>query len=245
MKSATAVRVGVDAQGISRVVDLRCEAPQLLRITQGGGSAPKAMVQLHLVGGAAGPLGGDTWTLTMDLDAGAQVRLRSVAASLAQPDPQHRPSSSAVQVTVGAGAVLDAWPEPLVSVQGSHHTIDVNLDVASDARVRWVDEVVLGRHDEPGGTVVLRQRLICGGRVVTFGEITLGSGTVERSHGANGPYRVVVSAVGRSEEPSAVRLADDVRAVRCSLGDGWSSWTAVGSHHVAVRQALARLGLER
>jgi urease accessory protein len=245
VQSATAVRVGVDAQGISRVVDLRCEAPQLLRITEGGGDTPSPMAQLHVVGGAAGPLGGDALTLTMDLDPGAQVRLRSVAASLAQPDPLRRPSSSMVRVAVGAGAVLDAWPEPLVSVKGSHHTMDVTLDVASDARVRWVDEVVLGRHDEPGGTVVLRQRLTCGGRVVMVSETTLGSEAVERSHGANGPYRVVVSAVGPGEEPSAIWLGDDVRAVRCELGDGWSSWTAVGSHHVATRQALARLGLER
>lgn len=245
MQSATAVRVGVDACGISRVVDLRCEAPQLLRITEGGGDAANPMAQLHLVGGAAGPLGGDTWSLTMKLDPGAQVRLRSVAASLAQPDPQQRSSTSQVRVAVGAGAVLDAWSEPLVSVLGSHHTVDVTLDVARDARVRWVDEVVLGRHDEPGGTVVLRQRLTCGDHVVTMSEVTLGSTAAERSYGANGPFRVVVSAVGPGEEHSEVWQDSDVRAVRCALGGGWSSWTAMGSHHVAVRQALARLGLER
>lgn len=151
---------------------------------------------------------------------------------------------AAVIATLGEGATLDAWPEPLVSVTGSHHTLDVQVDLAHDATVRWVDEVVMGRHEEPSGTVVLRQRITSAGRVVAVSHLTLGEGA-PRSFGANGPFRVAASAVGRCDEPSQVVVEEGVRAVRCQLGDGWSTWTAVATRHSPLRRGLATLGLER
>jgi urease accessory protein len=150
-----------------------------------------------------------------------------------------------VCVQVGDGGALDAWPEPIVSVRGSHHTLDVALDVAADARLRWVDEVVLGRHDEPSGTVVLRQRLTQCGVVVAVSQLHLGGDDRAGSFGQHGPYRVVASAVGRFDGPSAVEVHDDGRAVRCALGDGWATWSAVGHGHGTVRRLLAAVGLER
>lgn len=244
VQSATALRVGVDAAGRSRAVDLRCEVPQLLRLTEGAPAHPGAL-QVHLVGGAAGPLGGDRWDFDLSLAAGAQVRLRSVAASLAQPDPHGRPSQARVRVRLDQGAVLDAWPEPIVSVRGSHHTLDVALDVAADAGVRWVDEVVLGRHGEPSGTVVIRQRLEHDGRVVVAQELQLGGDRDGGSYGRHGPYRVVATAVGRFDGASAVEVQPQGRAVRCAVGDGWATWSAVGHSHMAVRQLLGLLGLDR
>ena len=203
-------------------------------------------LQVHLVGGAAGPLGGDRWALDLDLEPGARVCLRSVAASLAQPDPHGRPSAATVRVRVGDGAVLDAWPEPIVSVRGSHHTLDVALDVERGGEVRWVDEVMLGRHDEVPGTLVLRQRLTEDGCVRAMSELHLGGDARAASFGQHGPFRVVITAVGRFDGPSRAELGDDgTRAVRCAIGGGWATWTGVGDGRGSVRRLLAELGLER
>lgn len=245
MDSATRLRVGVDAEGATRAVELRCEVPQLLRVTEAVGSGFPTL-QVHLVGGAAGPLGGDRWALDLDLAAGSRVCLRSVAASMAQPDPHGRSSEAAVRVRVGAGAVLDAWPEPIVSVRGSHHTLDVALEVERDGDVRWVDEVILGRHGEVPGTVVLRQRLTEAGRVRVMSEVRLGGDPGAASFGQHGPFRAVITAVGRFDGPSGVVLGDGgARAVRCAVGEGWSTWTGVGDGRAPVWRLLAALGLER
>lgn len=223
---------------------LRCEVPQLVRVTHGA-DVDADVAQIHLVGGAAGPLGGDVWNVRLDLAARSRVRLRSVAASLAQPDPHGRPSTAVVQVRLDDAATLDAWPEPIVSVQGSHHTLEVTLDVGADTSLRWVDEVVLGRHGEPPGTVVLRQRLTQCGEVRVMSEMHLGQGAAGGSFGGHGPFRVVATAVGSFDGPSAVEVCDAGRAVRCDLGGGWATWSAVGHGHATVRRLLAALGLER
>lgn len=244
MRSFTSVGVGVDAHGRTRLIDVHCEAPQLVRATEPTGHDQRQL-QLHLVGGAAGPLGGDQWGLHLDLAPNSTVCLRSVAASLAQPDPRGRPSVAHVRATLSRGAHLDAWPEPLVSVRGSHHTLDVVIDVAAEASLRWVDEVVLGRHDETPGTVILRQRVVHDERVVAVSHLTLGGEATTASFGAHGPYRVVASAVASFDGGPEVLVHPEVRAVRCPLGDGWATWTAVAYRHAHLREALAGLGLER
>ena len=55
---------------------LRSQAPLILRQT------PEAV---YLVGGAAGPLGGDVLELRIDVRAGATLRLRTAAAAVALP----------------------------------------------------------------------------------------------------------------------------------------------------------------
>jgi urease accessory protein len=70
--SARAERVG----DVSRLVELRSDPPLVLRATPAG---------LHLVGGAAGPLGGDELALDITVGAGACLVVRSAAATLAQP----------------------------------------------------------------------------------------------------------------------------------------------------------------
>lgn len=244
MDSATHLTAAADARGITRAIGLRCEVPQLVRITDGAG-APDGALQVHLVGGAAGPLGGDRWSFQLHVAERAEVRLRSVAASLAQPDPHGRRSYASIGVRVGDGGVLDAWPEPIVSVVGSHHVLDVVIEAGDRATVRWVDEVVLGRHGEPSGTLVLRQRLTHCGVVVATTQLQMGGDRRSASFGQHGPFRVIASAIGRFDGPSAVRVHDDGRAVRCALGDGWATWSAVGHGHARVRRLLADVGLER
>ena len=178
VRARSALRVGLDSRGWPSPAVLRAEAPLLLRVTD----QTAEQLTIHLVGGAAGPLGGDHLDFDLAVGSGARLTVRSVAASLAQPG-RERESVSTVRVHVAAGASLDWWPQPLLSIAGSSHTIrtvvdvdrdvdaqtDVETDAGTDASlhqpatIRWVDEVVLGRSGEKSGNLVVDQRFTVAG----------------------------------------------------------------------------------
>ena len=72
----------VVAAGRLAVLDSR--APLVLRRT-----GPD---EVYLVGGAAGPLGGDDLCLSVEVGTGDRLRLRTAAASVALPGPDGAPS---------------------------------------------------------------------------------------------------------------------------------------------------------
>src|SRR3954452_19481377 len=118
MQAVAELVVDVDERGRTRPAKLLGEAPLLLRITDQGDGP----LTVHLVGGAAGPLGGDRLRTRVEVGRAAQLRLRSVAASLAQPGRELGSTSDArVEVFVAANGALDWHPQPLVSVAGSNH----------------------------------------------------------------------------------------------------------------------------
>ena len=130
---------------------------------------------VHLVGGAAGPLGGDDLVLDVTVGDGATLVVRGVAAMLAQPgvDPDERGRLS-IRATVGEGATLDWDPEPTILVAGCRLDLDVTIDAAADACVRWSEELVLGRSGEESGEVVARTRAVVGGRLALDHAMTVG-----------------------------------------------------------------------
>lgn len=126
---------------------------------------------LCLVGSAAGPLGGDDYSLRLEVEDGARASLRAAGASLAQ-GRGARPSTVRLSASVGAGASLDGDPGALIVCQGAKVHVTVALELAESARVEWNETVVLGRttDTEPGAAVlswdvrrsgrpVLRQRV--------------------------------------------------------------------------------------
>lgn len=144
---------------------LRSDPPLLLRPTQAG---------LYLVGGAAGPLGGDELDLEVHVEAGASLRVRSAAASIVLPGAES--SDVRVHATVAEGASLDWAPEPTVSVQGSRHRQRADVCAHASSVVQWSEILVLGRTGELGGELdatlriergdaaVVHQQLGCGGQ---------------------------------------------------------------------------------
>jgi urease accessory protein len=154
-------------RGETRLVTLRSEAPLLLRRTPEG---------VHLVGGAAGPLGGDDLVLDIDVGPHASLVVRSAAATLAQPGPRGGSSRLRTGVRVGAAGALVMRPEPLVSVKGSHHIVDTTVALGPDAALHLVEELVLGRHGEPPGRVRTRTRLERDGVAVLTHELDVGAG---------------------------------------------------------------------
>jgi urease accessory protein len=198
VRAITEVAVGLDAQGRSVVRQMRCEAPLLVRVVDGDSDT----LRLVLVNGAAGPLGGDDLRMLLHVERGADVEVRSVAASLAQPGPHATPSILHVELDVGADARLDWAPEPTVSVRGSDHRTSVRLIAAGTSRVRLHEAVVLGRHGEDCGRIALRQRVVIDGRPVLDHETELGHGALT-GPGAHGPGRHVTSLIEVGAQLSA------------------------------------------
>jgi urease accessory protein len=141
--------------GGTRLPVLRSAAPLVLRRT------PEAV---YLVGAAAGPLGGDQLSLRIDVQAGACLRLRTVAASVALPGLDDAESLLSVTVSVEAGGTLEYLPEPVVVADGARHATDIRVTAAEGASLVLRDELILGRHGERGGRYRTRLRADYAGR---------------------------------------------------------------------------------
>ena len=240
MQAHAHLRVGRDDRGRSAVRELRSEAPLLLRQTPASSDG----VVVQLIGGAAGPLGGDDLHLRIEVEPASSLRVRSVAASLAQPSAAGGASGATTTVAVGDGGSLDWWPEPLVSVRGSHHVVRTAVDLHGTATLRWVDAVCLGRHAEPSGVVDVRQRICVDGSPLVAHELRFGS---SRSSGLHGDARVAITALVRGPVslPSETALRPGVRAARMPVDERTTAWIALGDHLERLTAVLVELGLAR
>lgn len=129
-----------------RLAVLRGEPPLLLRRT--------GPATVHLVGGAAGPLRGDDLRLEIEVEAGAELTVRSVAAQLALPGrPGLPPSRLEIRAVVGPRATLHWLPEPLIAAAACDHRAVTRVEVAAGGRLLWRDDLVLGRHGERSGSL--------------------------------------------------------------------------------------------
>lgn len=218
-----------------RLVRIRSEAPLVVRPT------PEAV---YLVGGAAGPLGGDHLSIDVDVADGADLVVRTVAASVALPGPA--PSHVTMRARVGAGCSLVWRPEPTVVAAGCRHEVDAAVELDGSARLEWWEELVLGRHGEPPGAVRSRLSVDIGDEPLLRHELSLGPGVP----GWDGPAvaghaRVVGSVVmvdpawvvggpppARVLGPHAARLPLDGPAVQI---------VALGTESRSVRMALDAL----
>ena len=240
MDAAARLVVGLDGRGHTVPSTLRGEAPLLMRVTEAG-----RRLQVHLVGGAAGPLGGDRLDLSVAVGPGAALEMRSVAATLVQPGTCCASASRAsVTAEVAGGATLDWWPEPLVSVMGSDHTQITTVQIADDsATVRWVDEVVLGRHDEAGGRLTMQQRITVGGSPVLHHTVAFGPATAGTGRHGSGRIAVTGVLIGRPARTSAAVIESDHRVVRYPISPTCTAWIALADSLDVARRALADLGM--
>lgn len=184
-----------------RCTTLRSTPPFALRDTPDG---------LHLVGSAAGPVGGDELALDVKVIDGS-LTVRSVAAQLVYPGPQGVPSTMTVRADVNGS--LRWLPCPTVLVDRADHRVTTTITLVAGASVMWCDIVVLGRHGEASGSVHQRLRVDRGGRPLLRTDVHLGPGHEVETGGA----RVVGTAlvVGAPVAP----LPDDVRGAVHRLGD--------------------------
>ncbi|MEY9930819.1 urease accessory protein [Catenulispora sp. GP43] len=200
--------------GGTRLTALAGQAPLLLRETTStacpadtAGTAGTA--QIHLVGGAAGPLGGDELRCTVDVGPGARLRVRSVAASIVLPGPHGRDSSLEITARVEAGAALSWSPQPLIAARGARHRTTARVDLAEDARLVWREEIILGRHGEEPGSLATRLRVRRAGKVLLDQTLAVGPG----HPGSRGP------AVAGPDRAAGTIVIVDPAWARAAPGD--------------------------
>ena len=164
MKAAARIVAEADGHGGTRLVELYGEAPLLPRRT-----GPS---RVHLVGGAAGPLGGDDLQIEIRVGPGAHLTVHTVAASVALPGPAC--SRSLVTATVAEDASLTWLPEPIVAARGCDHRAESRVELDGSARLHWREELVCGRHGEPGGDLTLAMTIHRSGAPLFRHDLTVG-----------------------------------------------------------------------
>ncbi len=201
--------------------------------------------RILIAASAAAPIGGDELSLAVAVLAGAQADVGTVASTMVLPGPTGAPSSMATRCTVGMDAHLDWFGEPTVSVVGSNHVVTTTVDLDATATCRIVEEVSLGRSDEPSGRLRLVLRLERDGKPVVhhdelFGPDVPGAGSVV----SVGAARHVLSAVlvgveagePRTEIDGECRVAwlpvEDDAAVVLAVGPDRPTVMAIVTHLV-------------
>ena len=144
VRAAAEISAVAGPGGVTRLPVLASQVPLVLRRT------PQAV---YLVGGAAGPLGGDSLSLRIAVGPGAFLRVRTAAAAIVLPGLDGLESELRVSVTVAPGGCLEYLPEPVVVSAGARHATVTSVTLAAGASLVLRDEVLLGRHGEAGGAV--------------------------------------------------------------------------------------------
>lgn len=171
MKAHARIVAVANRAGATVLAELRGEAPLLPRVT---GVRGGAIAEVHLVGGAAGPLGGDELFLDIDVGPGAALVLRTVAATVALPGPHGEQSLTTTRVSIAAGGRLAFLPEPVVAATGCDHRMLSIVELHEGARLLWREEVVAGRHGEAPGQLRQDTRIRYAGSTVLAQELIVG-----------------------------------------------------------------------
>jgi urease accessory protein len=249
MHARARITAEADGRGGTRLARLRSDTPLLLRHTRTRAGVPT----VHLIAGAAGPLGGDDLRLDIEVGRGAALCLRSVAASIALPARSGALSRTVVTAAVADGGSLSWLPEQLVAAAGCHHMTLAVVELEDGASLLWRDELICGRHDEePGdatistsvqyaGRPLLRQALAVGpgadgwaGPVVLGGAKATGSllhvepGAPHAPPMRLGPTAVRMPLAGPASLVTAT--ADGAHTLRRYLGDGLDSAQPTAPH---------------
>ncbi|MEV6846944.1 urease accessory protein UreD [Actinoplanes sp. NPDC051411] len=219
-----------------RLTVLRGEPPLLLRRT--------GPATVHLVGGAAGPLRGDDLRLEIEVEAGAELTVRGVAAQIALPGPGETPSRLEIRATVGPDATLRWLPEPLIAAAGCDHRTVTHAEVAEGGRLLWRDDLVFGRQGEPSGSLRSRALFRYAGSTVYRQDLAAGPDAT----GSAGP-----AVLGKAQALGTLLALPGV-ATWPPHGAGVASMplagpgvviTALGADIRGVRAALDPIGLEK
>jgi urease accessory protein len=171
MRACARVVAEPDGHGGTRLATLRGEPPLLLR--QSRPERP-GVATVHLVGGAAGPLGGDDLRLEIVVRPGAALCLRTAAASMALPARTGAASRTVVSAQVGAAGSLWYLPEQLIAGAGCRHEALSTVELAEEASLLWREELICGRHAEQPGDATVTTQVTYAGRPLLRQSLAVG-----------------------------------------------------------------------
>lgn len=190
---------------------------------------------VHLVATAFGPLGGDDAEITLVVEEGAVLAVRSVAAAVALPS-RGEPLSSVQRIAADIAGTLDLRLEPTVVAAGAHHRARLTAELTDGAVLTATEQVLLGRTDEEPGRWTGTTRIVRTGRPLLHTTVGLGPG--EPAWLPPVAPRAYASTVHIGAD-AAVRTGED--AVRLPLSGGWmaTAWGTELHRVVAATDALA------
>jgi urease accessory protein len=246
---ATALRTTPSGHTRTVVSTLRSEAPLALRLTRAKTPEPWAadatdVVRVCVAAGLAGPVGGDVLALDVEVGPGSALVLAEISPTLALPGPHAQRSQTTTRIHVAAHGTLIWLAEPIVAVRGCDHVNEVHVQLEEGARFLMREEVLLGRHGEPSGTVRQHVHVRLGDRPLYRHDLTLGRSADEApsvvgSHHAVGSILVVDPAWRMDwtdHPPSACLLPGD--AALLPLEGPAALITALSPDSLALRRQL-------
>lgn len=235
MDGLSVLRAGCHRDGSLRVDEMRSTPLITLRASAGS---------IYMVGGAATPLGGDDASLEVDVDDGAELKIRTVSAAVARRGPDSPMSSFTIRARVGRGASLVWEPETAVAAFGCQMNFEARIELAADSRLWWRDELTLGRFGEPPGSWSSYIHVDRGGRPLLRHHLVLGG----ESPGATGPaivgdWRCVASlvVVGDAPERRVIEHHDGYAVALALAGGDAVLVNAAASDVPALRRLVAGL----
>jgi urease accessory protein len=128
---------------------------------------------VHLVATAFGPLGGDDAEVSLVVEEGARLTVRSVAAAIALPC-RGEPQPSVQRIVATVGGALDLRLEPTVVAAGAHHLAGLTAELADGAAFTATEQVLLGRTGEEPGRWTGTTRIERTGRPLLHTTVGLG-----------------------------------------------------------------------
>jgi urease accessory protein len=131
---------------------------------------------VHLLSAAATPLGGDVISVRIVVEAGARLRVRSVAASVVLPGAGSVLSHSFWELEVAGELDLD--PQPTVIAGGARHHTSTRLQVEQTATARVRESVQIGRTGEDQGFWTSALHADVDGSPLLRHRVELGAGSV-------------------------------------------------------------------
>ncbi len=151
MRSRVEVVADVDDAGRTVLARMRADGALAVRRTGSSAAPPSDGAVVHLVGTAAGPLTGDVVEVDVEVRDGARLTVAGVAATIALPGPGPAPARWDVRVRAAGTARVVVAPQPLVVCAGARLVTTTAVTADVGATVDVLEQVVLGRHGEPGG----------------------------------------------------------------------------------------------
>jgi urease accessory protein len=193
---------------------------------------------VYLVGSAATPVGDDTVEITVAAEPGACLVVRSAAATVAW---RSRGTRQRIRARVAQDAALDWWVEPMIATAGCDHRQHVTVDLHGTARLRWTEEILLGRHGEEPGALDLRLDVDLDGLPVLRHQMSVHPGEPWDGPAVLGPHRHmgVVVEVGYKPRPSR---ASGPGWARMPLDGPGTLILALAADLPALRSALRAAG---
>ncbi len=205
--------------------------------------------RVSLVSHQAMLLAGDHLRLQIEVGPGGHLELTEPAGTIAYSARGGHAGWSA-RVHVEAGGSLVWRSAPMVLAEGCDVDREIELTLDEGAVAACHETLVLGRHDEPGGALLSRTRVVHEGRPLLVETLDLRDVAARATPGVLGDQRVIATAlllglpidagVGAHVTPlegaGVMARAVDTRAhaAEAVLEETWEEWVGRIDRHFAA-----------